>query len=119
MTEPTPIRARLSEAIKRAWADPEVRARMSQAMKRAKADPEARARLSEAIKRAMAAPEVRARLSEAMKRAWAKRRGFDVPAWVRRAGLEQDFRDVAALRGDEEAAAHCRALKRAMEAHKA
>ncbi|MBR0682777.1 hypothetical protein GXW74_19955, partial [Roseomonas eburnea] len=37
-------RARMSEASKRALADPEVRARMSEASKRALADPEVRAR---------------------------------------------------------------------------
>ena len=103
----------------RRQATPETRARLSEAVKRAWADPQVRSRRSEAVKRAMADPMVRARLSEAVKRAWVKRRGFDVPAWVQRAGLEQDFRDVAALCGEEEAAAHCRALKRAMEAQTA
>ena len=125
-------RLRLSEASKRAWADPEKHARISQASKRALADPAVRARISEATKRAMANPEVRAclsermkrawadpevraRMSEALKRGWSERHRVQVPAWVQRAGLEEDFRDITAMRGEEEAAAHCRALKRAME----
>ena len=67
------VRARMSEATKRALADPEVRARMSEARKRAWADPEVRARISEARKRAWADPEVRARMSAASKRALARR----------------------------------------------
>jgi hypothetical protein len=110
------VRARMSEASKRAWADPEVRARISEARKRALADPEVRARISEARKRALADPEVRARMSEASKRAWAKRRDFEVPGWVVAAGLDDDFRDIAQQDGEEAAAAFCRALKRQMAA---
>lgn len=61
-------------------------------------------------------PEARARMAEAQKRLWAQRRGFEVPAWVERAGLRDEFVDVATLRGEEDAAAHCRALKRGMAA---
>ncbi|WP_135210390.1 hypothetical protein [Vitreimonas flagellata] len=70
------VRARMSEARKKAWADPEVRARMSEARKKAWADPEVRARMSEARKKAWADPEVRARKS----RSWARKA-------VRTAGL--------------------------------
>ncbi|MBR0683975.1 hypothetical protein GXW74_26140 [Roseomonas eburnea] len=105
----------MSEASKRALADPEVRARMSEASKRAWADPEVRARMSEASKRALADPEVRARMSEARKRAWATRRGYQIPAWVHAAGLAEDFAAVAAEQGEEAAASFCRALKREME----
>jgi hypothetical protein len=60
--------------------------------------------------------EARARISGAAKEMWARRRGFEVPAWVERAGLREEFVDVARLRGEEDAAAHCRALKRGMAA---
>jgi tripartite-type tricarboxylate transporter receptor subunit TctC len=46
----------MSEASKKAWADPQVRARMSEAMKKAWADPQVRARMSESIKKALAVP---------------------------------------------------------------
>lgn len=38
------------------------------------------------------------------------------PIWVRRAGLIQDFRDVAQSLGEFAAASHCRALLREMRA---
>mgnify|MGYP003442156785 CR=1 FL=1 len=65
------VRARMSEARKKALADPDVRARISEASKKAWADPDVRARMSEARKKAWADPDVRARISEARKKAWA------------------------------------------------
>ena len=63
----------------------------------------------------LADPEVRARMSEARRKALADRRGFEIPGWVREAGLEDDFVDVAATDGEEAAASLCRALKREMQ----
>ena len=48
-------RAKMSEARRRAWADPKVRAKMSEACRRALADPKVRAKMSEARRRAWAA----------------------------------------------------------------
>jgi hypothetical protein len=45
------VRARMSEARRKALADPAVRARMSEASRKAWADPAVRARMSEAIRR--------------------------------------------------------------------
>ena len=56
----------------------EVRARMSEARKKALADPEVRARISEARKKELADPEVRARMSEASKKAWAEKYEADL-----------------------------------------
>ena len=91
-------------------ADPEVRARHAAAM----ADPEVRARKSAAMKAAMADPEVRARHAAAMKAAMAAKRGFEIPGWVRAAGLEDDYVSIGEEFGEEYAAAHCRRLKRGM-----
>ena len=110
------VRARMSEASRKALADPEVRARMSEARRKALADPEVRARMSEASRKALADPEVRARMSEARRKAWADRRGFEIPSWVSSAGLVDDFIDVAREQGEEAAASFCRALKRQMAA---
>ena len=87
----------MSEARKKAWADPEVRARMSEASKKALADPEVRARMSVNIKRA--------------------KRGcvVEVPKWVPSA-LVDDYLDVAGSHGEEAAASFVRQLKREMEA---
>jgi tripartite-type tricarboxylate transporter receptor subunit TctC len=52
------LRARMSEARKKAWASPEVRARMSEARKKAWASPEVRARMSEARKKAWAGKKI-------------------------------------------------------------
>jgi hypothetical protein len=52
----------MSEARKRALADPAVRAKMSEASKRALADPAVRAKMSEARKRAWADPAVRQKM---------------------------------------------------------
>ena len=60
-------RERMSEARKKAWADPEVRQRMSAATKKALADPAVRQRMSAAHKKAWADPEVRQRMSAARK----------------------------------------------------
>lgn len=54
-------------------------------------------------------PDFARRASEAAHEA---RFGFRIPEWVRRAGLADDFRDVARADGEEAAATHCRALKR-------
>lgn len=43
-------------------------------------------------------------------------RDIRIPAWVRRADLIEDFRDVARSLGEHEAAAHCRRLTAAMRA---
>ena len=96
----------MSQAHKKALADPEVRARMSQARKKAWADPEVRARMSQARKKAMADPEVRARIVTA--RAGAK--GVEIPKWVP-VDLWDEFAEIAALNGEEAAASHCRRLK--------
>ena len=96
--------------------DPEVRARMSEASRKALADPEVRARMSGASRKAWADPEVRARMSEASRKALARQRGYEVPAWVVAAGLEDDFHAKAAETGEEAAASFCRALKRDMAA---
>jgi hypothetical protein len=82
---------------------------MSEASKRALADPEVRARMSEARKRAWADPEVRARMSEAMRGA----RGVEIPAWVP-ADLRNEYLDLAAEFDEETAASYCRRLKREM-----
>jgi len=58
----------------------------------------------------------RARIAEAQKRAWKSRRGFEIPAWVERIGLQEEFIEIARARGEEDAASHCRALKREMAA---
>ena len=79
--------ARMSEARKKAWADPQVRARMSEASKKALAD-----------------PEVRARMSEASKNAWAKKI-FVVPAHLKAYAAKMRS---CGIKGD--------ALRRAIEA---
>jgi hypothetical protein len=60
-------KARISEATKAQWESPEARARLSEARKAQWESPETRARMSEAAKAALANPEVRARMSEAAK----------------------------------------------------
>jgi hypothetical protein len=77
-------RQRMSESIKRAFANPKIRQRMSEAMTQAWADPKVRQYRSEAqrqpdvrerkshsMKRRLNDPEVRQRWSEAGKRTWA------------------------------------------------
>ena len=59
-------------------------------------------------------PEVRARHAAAMKAAMAAKRGFEIPGWVRAAGLEDDYVSIGEEFGEEYAAAHCRRLKRGM-----
>ena len=94
------------------------KARMSEASRKAWADPEVRARTSEASRKALADPEVRARMSEASRKAWAKKKTGDVeiPRWVVMADLVGEFVDIAAIGGEEAAASHCRRLKREMAA---
>ena len=44
----------------------------------------------------------------------APRPRVEIPAWVERAALAEDFRDHARLYSEESAASHCRALKQEM-----
>jgi hypothetical protein len=92
------MRAKMSAASKRAWADPDKRAKMSAVSKRAWADPEKRANMSAVSKRAWADPEKRAKMSAAIRSAWAYRRDFVCPL-----KHEKYFRKVRNLLGTREA----------------
>jgi len=87
------VRARLSEARKKDWADPEVRARMSEARKKAWADPEVRARMSEASKKAWADPEKNPLAGLSV----AERADYDL---LKRNGYSRDEALAAIGRGD-------------------
>jgi hypothetical protein len=63
-------RARLSEARKAMWQDPEARARLSEARKTMWQDPDHQARISEASKALWQDPDYQARMSEARKAMW-------------------------------------------------
>lgn len=72
------ILARMSEATKKQWEDPDYRQRASEAAKERCADPEYRKRMSEAQKAVWTDPEYRQRMSEALKAA------FDNPDYRQR-----------------------------------
>jgi hypothetical protein len=64
-------RAKMSAAVKAAYASPEARAKKSARMKAAYASPEARAKQSTRMKAALASPEARAKQSTRAQTAWA------------------------------------------------
>ena len=65
--------------------------------------PEAKARAAERMRAMNADPEFKAKMR-------AGRRGVEVPLWVERAGLVDDYVMVAKERDEFAAARHCRRL---------
>lgn len=108
-------RANMAAAARRRWADPAYAAKMVASQRAVARTPEARARFSEKAKLAWADPEKRAARLEALRAERIKRWRGSVPGWVPES-LREEFREIAALSDEIEAARRVRRLKAEMGA---
>ena len=67
----TEVCAKMTEVIKKIWANPQTRAKQSETIKKLWSDPVYHARITEAVRVSKLRPEVRDKLSEAAKKKWA------------------------------------------------
>jgi hypothetical protein len=101
-------RRRISDAVRKAWADPEKRAKrivaMREGLRKAWTDPDKRARMINGIRAVFRHKKARAAKPSA-------ERKIQIPKWVKEAGLTDDYVSTVAAFGEEKAASWCRWLK--------
>lgn len=113
---------RSREGMKKLFASPAFAAahaeRARERMKKLHADPTFAAAQSERMRKQRADPKFIARLNEGLRAARERRNAIEIPAWVH-ADDRDKYRQIARSKSEEDAASHCRRLKREREAGRA
>lgn len=130
------VRTQISATMKALWQNPDYVLRVKPKLDAARLDAGVNARRMATRAITDTTPETMEKRSKAATQTWRKRKlaaarlrrqqerpmrpenctlNVPVPKWAIDAGLEQDFRDMARERGEQEAAAFCRRLKRDAE----